>query len=153
LSQKQPDMISEGIPVTAERVLLGSEAQSKRALLTEMAGMLSSMDPDLVLEVIMTREKLGSTGMGHGVAIPHGRMQGLRSPVVVVAIHQNGVDFDAIDHALVNIVVMLLVPDDDNKAHLELLAKLARLLQQDSVRDQLREASDAAAIAALFSAE
>ncbi|MDX8386960.1 MAG: PTS sugar transporter subunit IIA [Ghiorsea sp.] len=143
----------EGIPVIAERVLLGSIAKSKRALLTEMTGMLSSMDPDLVLEVIMAREKLGSTGMGHGVAIPHGRLKGLTEPVVVVAIHQGGVDFDAIDQALVHIVVMLLVPDDDNKAHLELLAKLARLLQQDNVRSQLKNAEDAHAIAALFTSD
>ena len=139
------------IPVRPERVLLGSKAQSKRALLTEMAGMLSSMDPDLVLEVIMAREKLGSTGMGHGVAIPHGRMHGLVEPVVVVAIHEFGVDFDAIDDALVHIVVMLLVPDDDNKVHLELLATLARLLQQADIRKALRDAPDAPSVAALFS--
>ncbi len=143
-------MTDHSIPVTVEHVLLGSEAQSKRALLTEMAGMLSSMDPDLILEVIMTRENLGSTGMGHGVAIPHGRMKGLTEPVVVVAIHQQGVDFDAIDGEPVNIVVMLLVPDDEDKAHLELLAKLARLLQQQPVREKLRRATDAQVIAEIF---
>ena len=143
-------MSIDSVPVTAERVLLGSIAQSKRALLTEMAGMLSSMDPDLVLEVIMAREKLGSTGMGHGVAIPHGRMKGLNKPVVVVAIHQDGVDFDAIDGDLVDIVVMLLVPDDDDKVHLELLAKLARLLQRGPIRDQLRQAQGVESIVDLF---
>lgn len=149
MSQKQHKM-DMSIPVRPERILLGSQAQSKRALLTEMAGMLSSMDPDLVLEVIMTREKLGSTGMGHGVGIPHGRMRGLREPVIVVAIHEAGVDFDAIDDALVHIVVMLLVPDDDDKAHLELLARLARLLQQPDIRQALQNAPDAASVAALF---
>ena len=139
-------MDHDSIPVTVEHVLLGSDAQSKRALLTEMAGVLSSMDPDLILEVIMTREKLGSTGMGHGVAIPHGRMKGLQQSVVVVATHEQGVDFDAYDGEPVHIVVMLLVPDDDNKAHLELLAKLARLLQKSSVRESLRQADDAQAI-------
>ncbi len=142
--------IEDNIPVVAEHVLLGSLAQSKRALLTEMAGVLSSMDPDLVLEVIMAREKLGSTGMGKGVAIPHGRMQALTTPIIVVAIHQQGIDFDAIDDELVHIVVMLLVPDDDHKSHLELLAKLARLLQQEPIRQQLKNAQDASSIAALF---
>jgi len=146
-------MALDSIPVIAERVLLGSVAQSKRALLTEMAGMLSSMDPDLVLEVIMTRENLGSTGMGHGVAIPHGRIKGLNKPVALVAVHQEGVDFDAIDEKMVQIVVMLLVPDDDNKVHLELLAKLARLLQQESIREKLRYAQDAQAIVDVFSSE
>jgi len=146
-------MSLDSIPVVAERVLVGSVAQSKRALLTEMAGMLSSMDPDLVLEVIMAREKLGSTGMGHGVAIPHGRVMGLNKPIVLVAIHQDGVDFDAIDGALVNIVVMLLVPDDDDKVHLELLAMLARLLQQEPIREKLRHAHDAESIVGLFTSE
>lgn len=139
-----------GIPVTAEHVLIGSKAQSKRALLAEMAGMLTSMDTDLVLEVIMAREQLGSTGMGHGVAIPHGRMKALSNSVVAVAIHEQGLDFDAIDDALVHIVVMLLVPDDDSQIHLELLAKVARLLQQDAVRSQLRHAKDAETVVSLL---
>jgi len=138
------------ISVTPEHVLLGSQASSKRALLTEMAGMLSSMDPDLVLEVIMGREKLGSTGMGHGVAIPHGRLDGLTEAVIVVAIHQGGVDFDAIDDALVHIVVMLLVPNDNHKTHLDLLAKLARLLQQEPVRQALKQAQSDEEVALLF---
>jgi len=140
----------DNIPVVAEHVMLASKSQSKRALLTEMAGMLSSMDPDLVLEVIMAREKLGSTGMGHGVAIPHGRMKALKNPVVVVAIHHEGIDFDAIDEKLVHIVVMLLVPDDDNKGHLELLAKLARKLQEKEVRTQLKMASDKQVVISLL---
>jgi len=144
--------MNKSIPVRPEHVLLGSKAQSKRALLTEMAGMLPSMDPDLVLEVIMAREKLGSTGMGHGVAIPHGRMRGLAEPVIVVAIHEEGVDFDAIDDALVHIVVMLLVPDDNNQVHLELLAALARLLQQEDIRKALRDAPDAETVASIFAA-
>ncbi len=144
--------MNKSIPVQPEHVLLGSKAQSKRALLTEMAGMLPSMDPDLVLEVIMAREKLGSTGMGHGVAIPHGRMRGLAEPVIVVAIHEAGVDFDAIDDALVHIVVMLLVPDDNNQVHLELLATLARLLQQADIRKALRDAPDAETVASIFAA-
>lgn len=143
-------MDADNMLVTAEHVLLGSEAQSKRALLTEMASMLSSMDPDLILEVIMTREKLGSTGMGHGVAIPHGRMKGLHNPVIVVAVHEQGVDFDAIDGESVHIVIMLLVPDDDDKAHLELLASLARLLQKQDVRSAIRAATDEQSIVDLF---
>ena len=146
-------MNKDGVPVTAEHVLIGSTAKSKRALLTGMAGMLSTMDPDLILEVIMTREQLGSTGMGHGVAIPHGRMKGLIEPVIVVATHQQGVDFDAIDNELVHIVVMLLVPDDDNKIHLELLAKLARRLQQQQVRTKIRHATDPKTIAELFQSD
>ncbi|MDQ7003530.1 MAG: PTS sugar transporter subunit IIA [Ghiorsea sp.] len=136
--------------VIPEHVLLGSQAQSKRALLTEMASLLLSIDLDLALEVITAREKLGSTGMGHGVAIPHGRLEGLQTPAIVVAIHEKGVDFDAIDNELVNIVVMLLVPNDNHQAHLGLLAKLARLLQQSHVRQALRNAKTEEDVAQLF---
>ncbi|MDQ6983371.1 MAG: PTS sugar transporter subunit IIA [Ghiorsea sp.] len=136
--------------LTPEHVLLGSQAKSKRALLTEMAGLLLSIDLDLALEVITAREKLGSTGMGHGVAIPHGRLEGLQEPAIVVAIHEQGVNFDAIDGKLVNIVVMLLVPNDDHQIHLGLLAKLARLLQQEDVRQALRDAKSREDVAQLF---
>ena len=138
--------------VTPEHVLLGSKAESKRALLTEMVKLLSSVDLDLALEVITAREQLGSTGMGHGVAIPHGRLEGLQEPQIAVAIHEKGVDFDAIDGGLVNIVVMLLVPNNDHQIHLGLLAKLARLLQQESVRAALRTAIDADEVASIFQA-
>jgi len=136
--------------VTPEHVLLGSQAKSKRALLTEMAGLLLSIDLDLALEVITAREKLGSTGMGHGVAIPHGRLEGLQEPAIAVAIHEQGVNFDAIDGKLVNIVVMLLVPNDDHQIHLGLLAKLARLLQQEDVRQALCDAKSREDVAQLF---
>ena len=136
--------------VTPEHVLLGSQAESKRALLTEMAGLLTSIDLDLALEVITAREKLGSTGMGHGVAIPHGRLEGLQEPAIVVAIHEQGVSFDAIDGKAVHIVVMLLVPNDDHQIHLGLLAKLAKLLQQENVRQALRTASSPEDVAKLF---
>ncbi len=136
--------------VTPEHVLLGSQAKSKRALLTEMAGLLTSIDLDLALEVITAREKLGSTGMGHGVAIPHGRLEGLQEPAIVVAIHEQGVNFDAIDGQPVHIVVMLLVPNDNHQVHLGLLAKLARLLQQEHVRQALRKARSPEDVAQLF---
>ena len=136
--------------IQPERVLPDSEASSKRALLTEMARSLSSMDPDRVLEVVMAREHLGSTGIGHGVAIPHGRMPDLANPVIALVRHKEGIDFDSIDGAPVHIVVLLLVPDSEDRAHLELLARLARLLQQSSFRDAIIHADSPRAISELF---
>ncbi|MDX8381921.1 MAG: PTS sugar transporter subunit IIA [Ghiorsea sp.] len=143
-------MAETAISITPEHVLLGSDAQSKRALLTEMVGMLSSIDLDLALEVVTAREKLGSTGMGHGIAIPHGRLDGLAQPVLAVAIHKQGVDFDAIDDELVHIVVLLLVPNDDYQVHLVLLAQLARLLQQEHVRTTLLNAKTSDEVVQIF---
>ncbi|MDQ6974658.1 MAG: PTS sugar transporter subunit IIA [Mariprofundaceae bacterium] len=136
------------IPV--EQILLNPTASSKRALLTEIVGVLPALDPDPVLELIMARERLGSTGIGHGVAIPHSRMPDLAHPVIALARHVGGVDFDAIDNRLVHIVVLLLVPDDNSSIHLELLAKLARSLQKTSFRQSIMAASDAESIAKLF---
>jgi len=137
------------IPV--DHVLLGSTACSKRALVTEIAGLLPAMDPDQVLELIMAREHLGSTGIGYGVAIPHSRMPDLLEPVIAMARHPEGIDFDAIDGQPVYIVVMLLVPDNDEGQHLELLAKLARLLQKSEFRQSIMAVDDAPAMSKLFS--
>lgn len=136
--------------LTPEHVLLDSEALSKRGLITEMANLLTSIDPDRVMEVVMAREHLGSTGIGHGVAIPHGRMPDLPLPVLALARHPQGVDFDSIDGEPVYIAVMLLVPDSDDRQHLELLAQLARTLQQKSIRDEVMQADSSEKIAALF---
>jgi len=136
--------------LTAEHIQLDSQAHSKRALITELANTLTSIDPDTVMEVVMAREQLGSTGIGHGVAIPHGRMSDLATPMLALARHVNGIDFEAIDGNPVHIVVLLLVPDSDDRQHLELLAQLARNLQQESFRQQLMQADSPAEVASLF---
>lgn len=136
--------------LTSEHVLTESVARSKRALITELANMLTSIDPDRVMEVVMAREQLGSTGIGHGVAIPHGRMPDLPVPILALARHAKGVDFDSIDDEPVHIAVMLLVPDSDDRQHLELLAQLARTLQQPELREAVMQAESAEVIAELF---
>ena len=98
----------------------------------------------------MAREQLGSTGIGHGVAIPHGRMPDLAAPMLALARHAEGIDFEAIDGNPVHIVLLLLVPDADDRQHLELLAQLARNLQQDGFRRQIMEAASPEMIVSLF---
>ncbi|HXH72781.1 MAG TPA: PTS sugar transporter subunit IIA [Mariprofundaceae bacterium] len=136
--------------LTPEHVLLASTARSKRALITELAKTLSSMDLDQVMEVVMAREQLGSTGIGHGVAIPHGRLPELSQPVVAIARHSAGVDFDAIDGQPVHIIIMLLVPEDASRQHLELLAYLARIFQQEHLRQAVMNAESIDDILQLF---
>lgn len=136
-----------------EHVLLHSQASSKRALITELANALTSIDPDRVMEVVMAREQLGSTGIGHGVAIPHGRMPDLPAPMLALARHKGGVDFDAIDRQPVHIIVLLLVPDSDDRQHLELLARLARSLQDSRIREAIMQAESAEAVTELFADE
>lgn len=139
--------------IPPERIIACSWAGSKRAVLTELAGLLHALDPDQVLESIMAREQLGSTGIGHGVAIPHCRLADLASPILALARHPKGVDFEAIDNKPAHIIVMLLVPDDTQTSHLELLARLARLLQRDTFRQRLMASKQAAELSETFAQE
>jgi len=136
--------------IPADAVLLHSESSSKAAIIAEVLDMLPSVDPDQAMAVVMEREKLGSTGIGYGIAIPHGRLPELEAPITALARHIEGVDFDAIDGKPVHIVVLLLAPENAAKSHLDLLAGLARRLQKESVRQAVMAAQTAEEIAALF---
>ena len=90
----------------------------------------------------MARERLGSTGLGHGVAIPHGRLAGAEDAVAAFIRLESAVDFEAPDGQPVDLVVGLLVPEECNDCHLQLLAQLAEIFSQASVRDALRATND-----------
>ena len=136
--------------IPADAVLLQSESRSKAAIIAEALDLLPSVDPDQAMAVIMEREKLGSTGIGHGIAIPHGRLPDLQTPLTALVRHDAGVDFDAIDGQPVHIIVLLLAPENEEKSHLELLASLARALQRESVRKAVMQARNADEVSALF---
>jgi len=138
------------IPV--ERIISDSRSGGKRPILSELIALLPELDASQVLDVVMVREHLGSTGIGHGVAIPHGRIPELHAPLLALARHRRGIDFDAIDGKPVHIVILLLAPEGGGKAHLELLAHLARILQQAPIREAIMNAASASEIAELFPA-
>ncbi|MDQ6972374.1 MAG: PTS sugar transporter subunit IIA [Mariprofundaceae bacterium] len=137
--------------IPADAVLLQSESGSKAAIIAEVLEALPSVDPDLGMAVIMEREKLGSTGIGHGIAIPHGRLPELDAPLTALIRHQEGIDFDAIDGQPVHIVVLLLAPVTEDRSHLDMLAGLARALQKESVRQSIMQAQTGEEISRLFS--
>jgi len=139
--------------IPADAVLLHSESGSKTAIIAEVLAALPSVDLDAAMAVIMEREKLGSTGIGHGIAIPHGRLPDLETPITALVRHADGIDFDAIDGQPVHIVVVLLAPKDEDRSHLELLAGLARALQKESVRGAVMEAETAEEVSALFAVQ
>ena len=139
--------------IPADTVLLHSESGSKTAIIAEVLAALPSVDLDAAMAVIMEREKLGSTGIGHGIAIPHGRLPDLETPITALIRHADGIDFDAIDGLPVHIVVVLLAPKDEDRSHLELLAGLARALQKESVRNAVMEAETAEDVSALFAVQ
>jgi len=136
--------------IPPDTILLNSRVSSKSAIIAEIIALFPSIDPDQAIAVVMEREKLGSTGIGHGIAIPHGRLPDLDTPVAALARHVEGIDFDAIDGQPVHIVVVLLAPENEDRSHLEMLASLARTLQQESVRQAIMQADSEEAVSAMF---
>ena len=131
--------------LTEERIVLDLNTESKEATLRRMAQLLSSPTGEpsssAIFETLNAREALGSTGIGHGVAVPHGRMQGLTESRAAVAIHKAGVDFDAVDGLPVSIVIGILGGVDSHREHLTVLAQLSRKLRDERTRTRLTEAT------------
>lgn len=125
-----------------ERVRCNADATSKKKALEMLSELMASSDDTLpartVADRLLAREKLGSTALGHGVAIPHGRCPDVTRAVAAFIKLRAGVDFDAPDGEPVDMIVGLLVPEECTDGHLQLLAQLAELFSQAEIRDQLR---------------
>lgn len=130
--------------LTPGRSLVNVPGGSKKAVLEEIAKLIGQQVPEFdwqtVYESLIAREKLGSTGFGNGIAIPHCRLKGCTSPVSAVLHLEKPVDFDAIDGAPVDLLFVLLVPEAATDAHLELLRQIASMLDRADVRASLRNA-------------
>jgi PTS system nitrogen regulatory IIA component len=109
---------------------------------------LDRVDKSDVLRIIMEREELGSTGIGGGVAIPHGKLPQLDRMTILVGRSREGVDFDAIDNAPVNIIFLLLAPDDAATVYLKVLARISKMLKREGVLARLLEVEDESALLA-----
>ncbi|MFK7604849.1 MULTISPECIES: PTS IIA-like nitrogen regulatory protein PtsN [unclassified Pseudomonas] len=131
--------------LTPGRSLVNVPGGSKKRVLEQTAKLIHDQVPDLamqdVYESLLAREKLGSTGFGNGIAIPHCRLKGCESPVSALLHLDAPIDFDAIDGAPVDLLFVLLVPEAATDAHLELLRQIASMLDRKDVRDKLRAAS------------
>jgi PTS system nitrogen regulatory IIA component len=123
-----------------EQVLVGVDATSKKRAFEE-AGLLfenlHGLSRALVTDSLFARERLGSTGLGHGVAIPHGRIKGLKSPMAAVFQLAQAIGFDAPDEQPVKLLIFLLVPEAATQKHLEILSEIAELLSNASLRDNM----------------
>lgn len=128
------------------QVLVGVEATSKKRAFEE-AGLLfenqHGLNRALVTDSLFARERLGSTGLGHGVAIPHGRIKGLKSPMAAVFRLDEAIGFDAPDEQPVNLLIFLLVPEASTQKHLEILSEIAELLSDAGLRDKLKSSDSA----------
>jgi nitrogen PTS system EIIA component len=136
-----------------ENVVVDLDASSKKRVF-EQAGLLFENHRDIarstVYDALFAREKMGSTGLGLGVAIPHGRIKGLKDAEGAFLRLVAPVQFDAPDGQPVQLIFVLLVPEAANEQHLQLLSELAQMFSDKSFRDRLADAPDAAAAHALF---
>jgi len=132
-----------------EHVLLDLAASSKEALFDALAERLASnlgLAPKLIAKSLIDREKLGSTGLGQGVAIPHGRIKQLKQAAGVFVRTHDAVPFDAPDNEPVRLLFILLVPEHATDLHLQILSELAQLFGNRALRERLLQSDDAAQI-------
>ncbi|WP_426140175.1 PTS IIA-like nitrogen regulatory protein PtsN [Pseudomonas sp. DWP3-1-2] len=130
--------------LTPGRSLVNVSGGSKKRVLESIGNLIGKEVPDLdsqtVFESLVAREKLGSTGFGNGIAIPHCRLAGCSAPISAVLRLDAPVEFDAIDGAPVDLLFVLLVPEAATDEHLELLRQIASMLDRTDVRERLRSA-------------
>ncbi len=139
--------------LSPQAVLYGLTGETKKKLIGDLAvhaAGLSGIESGVLFETLWEREKLGSTGVGHGIAIPHGRIPKLERIVGVFAHLTEAIDFEAIDSAPVDLVFLLLTPAEAGADHLKALARVSRLLRNTTMCEKLRAAGDSAAIYALL---
>ena len=132
--------------LSQEAISVELTAQTKEEAIKELVQLLQKAkkikDVNHIVKILMEREELGSTGIGQGIAIPHGKSDTIRTIVAAFGISKKGIDFDALDGESVNLVFLLVAPHDSAGAHLKALAKISRLLKDKFFRQALREAKD-----------
>ncbi len=139
--------------ISAESVIPNLRASSKKQALQDLARRaagITGLHERAIFDVLMERERLGTTGVGNGIAIPHGKMANLDRLYGLFARLENSVDFQSIDEQPVDLIFLLLAPESAGADHLKALARVSRLLRDGSVCEKLRGTNDAEALFALL---
>lgn len=141
--------------IAPERVVkVGVKVASKKRAIEHLSVLLASHDPDLgqpeVFTMLLNREKLGSTGLGHGVALPHARLEQCKAPIGAMIVLDQPIDFDSPDGELVDLLFSMVVPGESTEEHLQLLSQLAEMFSDDEYCNHLREVEDNAALLELL---
>jgi PTS system nitrogen regulatory IIA component len=135
------------------QVLVHLDASSKKRAFEEVGFLFESLhglNRAVVTDSLFARERMGSTGLGYGVAIPHGRIKGLKSPMAAVIQLAQPIGFDAPDEQAVNLLIFLLVPEAATQKHLEILSEIAEMLSDSVLREQLGHSESAQALHGLI---
>jgi PTS system nitrogen regulatory IIA component len=139
--------------IGSDAIFPGLKATSKKQLLQELAtlaGDVANIDSRRIFEALLQREKLGSTGLGHGVAIPHGKFEQLDKVYGFFGRLKQPVDYDAVDGEPIDLVFLLLAPESAGADHLKALARISRLLRDSSIVKKLRGTDDATGLYAVL---
>jgi len=142
------EAIANGDDSTTEEVKAAASAKGKN---TRKTGDNSGAEPEtpsdmVILDALIGRERLGSTGLGHGVGLPHSRLSSIKEPIAALVTLDQGVDYESADGQAVDLVFGLLVPEDCNDEHLQILAQLARRFSDEKLRNELRAFADPAGL-------
>jgi PTS system nitrogen regulatory IIA component len=127
-----------------EAILADLKAVDKKGVLEELVvpvANISGINPEDLVKVLMERERLGSTGIGDGIGIPHGKVKDLDSLILGFGLSRKGVDFDSMDGLPAHIFFLLITPENSTGLHLKLLARISRILKNDPFKEKLRRAT------------
>ena len=128
-----------------DAIIAELSATDKKGVLEELSepvAQASGVSQEEMVRVLLERERLGSTGIGFGIAIPHGKLRSLHALLVGFGRSRKGVDFEAIDGKPAHLFFLLMAPEDSTGAHLKMLARISRLLKDSSLRQRLMDAAD-----------
>ncbi len=137
-----------------ELVIDDLKAECKDDALAELSARIGqtrrNCDPEAMVKVLLDREKLGSTGIGDGIAIPHGKIKGLDDMVISFGRSRKGIDFEALDNRPAHLFFLLLAPEESAGKHLKALAKISRMLKDKAFRNKLMDAKSSADLYAMI---
>ena len=137
--------LTEIVQASCIKVLL--DGKDKESVITELVDLLGTegllLDRDLVLDAVLKREQTRSTGIGSGIAIPHGKCTGTKDLVMSIGISESGIDFASVDAKPVKIVLLLVSPADQTGPHIQALAKISRLMLDEKFKQSLENAGSA----------
>jgi PTS system nitrogen regulatory IIA component len=139
-----------------ETILTDMKAKDKKEVLEELVDSVSrqaGVDRKELVKVLMERERLGSTGIGGGIAIPHGKLKNLESLILNVGVSHRGVDFESIDNRPAHIFFLLITPENSTSLHLKILARISKMLKNEIFKEKLLHAAGADEIFSILKSE
>ncbi len=132
--------------IDEENIVAELKAKDKKGVLGELAETIAkqdaSIDRETLVKILVERENLGTTGIGDGVAIPHGKIEEIKHPMLSFGRSKEGLDFDSLDGLPVFLFFLLVAPEDSSEIHLQVLARIAKIFKNNAFRKKLKEAGD-----------